>query len=105
MLFVYVIGVDTARYVNSLPTSYTIHTHSHICDAHTSYTLYLIQHSPSFQQTLAPKYEQLATAFVNDKDTVLIAKVDGSEEEELAKRYDISGFPTLLWFPPGMYML
>jgi len=49
---------------------------------------------------LAPKYEKLAAAFAGDKN-VLIAKVDATEEPELANRYDVSGYPTLKWFPAG----
>lgn len=52
--------------------------------------------SPS--QELAPKYEALAKAFAGDKD-VVIAKVDATEERELADKYDISGFPTIKFFP------
>lgn len=49
---------------------------------------------------LTPKYEKLAQVFSGDKN-VLIAKVDATEEEELAKKYDISGFPTIKFFPAG----
>ncbi len=53
-----------------------------------------------FVQTFAPKYEELGKIFAGEKD-VLIAKVDATEEADLAKKYDITGYPTLLWFPPG----
>ena len=49
---------------------------------------------------LAPKYEALATAFAGEKG-VLVAKVDATEEEGLGQRYDISGFPTIKFFPAG----
>jgi protein disulfide-isomerase A6 len=49
---------------------------------------------------LAPKYEELAKAFAGEKN-VLIAKVDATEEQDLASRYDISGFPTIKFFPAG----
>ena len=49
---------------------------------------------------LAPKYEQLATVFAGEKG-VLIAKVDATEEQDLASKYDISGFPTIKFFPAG----
>lgn len=54
------------------------------------------------KQTLAPIYEKLGTVFAGDKE-VLIAKVDATQEDDLAKKYEVSGFPTLLWFPPGKY--
>lgn len=49
-------------------------------------------------QSLAPKYESLAQVFAGDKD-VLIAKVDATEHGELATKYDVSGYPTLKFFP------
>ena len=49
---------------------------------------------------LTPKYEQLAQVFSGDKN-VLIAKVDATEEPDLASKYDISGFPTIKFFPAG----
>lgn len=51
-------------------------------------------------KNLAPKYEQLASAFAGESD-VVIAKVDCTEEEDIASRYEISGYPTLKFFPPG----
>lgn len=47
---------------------------------------------------LTPKYEALAKVFAGDKN-VLIAKVDATEEQELASKYDVSGFPTIKFFP------
>ena len=50
---------------------------------------------------LAPIYEELATVFAGDADDVVIAKVDATEEEELGRKYDIKGFPTIKFFPSG----
>ena len=47
-------------------------------------------------QSLAPKYEQLATVFAGEKD-VLIGKVDATEENDLANRYDSSPFDKILY--------
>lgn len=52
-------------------------------------------------KSLAPVYEELATAFEGDKDTVVIAKVDADAERELAERFEIKGFPTMKYFPAG----
>lgn len=52
-------------------------------------------------KTLAPIYDELAGAFEFAKDKVTIAKVDADSEKELGKKYGISGFPTLKWFPGG----
>ncbi|KAI0686031.1 protein disulfide isomerase [Cytidiella melzeri] len=48
---------------------------------------------------LAPKYEELADAFVHAKDKVIIAKVDADGAgKPLGKQYGVTGYPTLKWF-------
>ncbi|RDB25771.1 Protein disulfide-isomerase erp38 [Hypsizygus marmoreus] len=50
-------------------------------------------------KNLAPVYEQLADAFVDAKDKVVIAKVDADGAgKSLGKKYGVTGFPTLKWF-------
>jgi len=50
-------------------------------------------------KNLAPVYEQLADAFANSKDKVVIAKVDADGNgKPLGQKYGVSGFPTLKWF-------
>lgn len=49
-------------------------------------------------KTLAPIYEELATAFSGSKSKVVIAKVDADREKTLGKRFGVQGFPTLKWF-------
>lgn len=49
---------------------------------------------------LAPKYETLASVFAGEPD-VLIAKVDATEEGDVANRFDIAGYPTIKFFPAG----
>lgn len=51
-------------------------------------------------KSLAPKYEELAKIFSGDKE-VVIAKVDATEEEGLATRFGIEGYPTLKFFAAG----
>lgn len=51
-------------------------------------------------KSLAPKYEQLAKAFAGESE-VVIAKVDATEEQDLASRFEIGGYPTLKFFPAG----
>jgi len=51
-------------------------------------------------KSLAPKYEQLAKVFAGEKN-VAIGKVDATEHGDLANRYDVSGYPTLKFFPAG----
>lgn len=51
-------------------------------------------------KSLAPKYEQLAKVFAGEKN-VVIGKVDATEFGDLANKYDVSGYPTLKFFPAG----
>mmetsp|Transcript_17256 Transcript_17256/g.34607 ORF Transcript_17256/g.34607 Transcript_17256/m.34607 type:complete len:349 (-) Transcript_17256:8-1054(-) len=51
-------------------------------------------------KNLAPEYEIVGSTF-RPNDDVVIAKVDADAERDLAGRYDVSGFPTLKWFPKG----
>ncbi|XP_022671125.1 thioredoxin domain-containing protein 5-like isoform X2 [Varroa destructor] len=51
-------------------------------------------------QRLAPTWEQLADKFV-DKDKVIIAKVDCTEEPEICTDHEIQGYPTLKFFKAG----
>jgi len=49
-------------------------------------------------KNLAPTWEELAGSFAHAKDKVTIAKVDADQHKDLAKKYGISGFPTLKFF-------
>ncbi|WCJ43032.1 Protein disulfide isomerase-like 2-2 [Euphorbia peplus] len=49
---------------------------------------------------LAPEYEKLAASFKKAK-SVLIGKVDCDAHKSLCSKYDVSGYPTLKWFPKG----
>ena len=49
-------------------------------------------------KTLAPVYEELATAFASQGNKVTIANVDGDKHKDLGKRFGVQGFPTLKWF-------
>lgn len=48
---------------------------------------------------LAPIYEQVAASFKDQPGRVLIGKVDADANKALGKRFGISGYPTLKWFP------
>jgi protein disulfide-isomerase A1 len=52
-------------------------------------------------QALAPEYAAAATALKDFKPSVVLAKVDATEETKLAEKYSIVGFPTLKWFVNG----
>ena len=49
-------------------------------------------------KTLAPIYEELASAFESQSDKVTIAKVDADAHKELGRKWGVQGFPTLKWF-------
>ncbi|RLN96359.1 hypothetical protein BBJ28_00007918 [Nothophytophthora sp. Chile5] len=49
-------------------------------------------------KALAPKYEELAEAFA-DVESIMIAKMDATENEVDHPGVDVRGFPTLLFFP------
>jgi protein disulfide-isomerase A6 len=48
-------------------------------------------------KNLAPIYEELGKAFAHS-DKVHVSKVDADEHKALGKRFNVQGFPTLLWF-------
>ncbi|KAG0241554.1 thioredoxin-domain-containing protein [Mortierella sp. GBAus27b] len=49
-------------------------------------------------KNLAPTYEKVAQDFLNDKETVVIAKVDATVETAVAEKYGVSGYPTIKFF-------
>lgn len=52
-------------------------------------------------QTLAPEYAAAGTE-LKDED-VALAKVDATEENDLAQKYDVQGFPTVVFFVDGVH--
>ncbi|GMI97009.1 PROTEIN DISULFIDE ISOMERASE 2, ARABIDOPSIS THALIANA PROTEIN DISULFIDE ISOMERASE 2, PDI-like 1-4 [Hibiscus trionum] len=50
-------------------------------------------------QSLAPEYAAAATELKGEE--VVLAKVDATEENELAQEYDVQGFPTVYFFVDG----
>ncbi|KNA13181.1 hypothetical protein SOVF_119120 [Spinacia oleracea] len=49
---------------------------------------------------LAPEFEKLGASFKKAK-SVLIGKMDCDEQKTLCSKYDVSGYPTIKWFPKG----
>jgi len=49
---------------------------------------------------LAPEYDIVGESFAK-QDNVVIAKVDADEHPTLGTRFDVTGFPTLKFFPKG----
>lgn len=51
-------------------------------------------------QSLAPEYAKAALRLAETHPSVVLAKVDATEESELAERFGVDGFPTLKWITP-----
>ncbi|KAF9158370.1 hypothetical protein DFQ26_007728 [Actinomortierella ambigua] len=54
-------------------------------------------------KNLEPTYNELGAAFKDQKEKVIIAKVNADEHRALGNRFNIKGFPTLKWFPKGVH--
>lgn len=52
-------------------------------------------------KALAPVYEKLAAVFAADADKVVIAKVDADKHKDLGQRFNVQGFPTIVFMPRG----
>lgn len=55
-------------------------------------------------KSMAGDYAALGQAYSrskNAKDMLVVAKVDGTEHRDLGKRFEVTGFPTILFFPAG----
>lgn len=54
-------------------------------------------------QALAPEYAAAATELKGTAESVTLAKVDATEESEIAEKYEVQGYPTVLFFVDGVH--
>ena len=47
---------------------------------------------------LTPEYAAAASVLAEKNPPRYLAKVDATENKDLAERFEVKGFPTLIWF-------
>lgn len=95
--------VGTSRKVKVTPSAVTVLTEDNFDNLVLGQKAALVEfYAPwcGHCKSLAPKYDKLAEVFAGEKN-IVIGKVDATQHEALAARYDIGGYPTLKFFPAG----
>jgi hypothetical protein len=59
-----------------------------------SYALYYF----NFFQALAPEYAKAAGLLAEKGSSVMLGKLDATEEGKVAEKYEVRGYPTLKFF-------
>jgi protein disulfide-isomerase A1 len=51
-----------------------------------------------FSQALAPEYAKAAGLLAEKGSSVMLGKLDATEEGKVAEKYEVRGYPTLKFF-------
>ncbi|EKF38723.1 protein disulfide isomerase, putative [Trypanosoma cruzi marinkellei] len=52
-------------------------------------------------KNMVPEFEKVGQAVKTARDKVLVGKVDATQHRDLAGRFGVNGYPTILFFPAG----
>jgi len=63
--------------------------------------LNFMPHGADIAKKLTPEYAGAAEVLAKNDPPLFVAKVDATEQKKLGERFEVKGFPTLLWFVDG----